>query len=139
MDPTTFPPPAEPLLRDSLDGFLHLITAVFLDSIVFFTTLSLCILFPRIFVRIVNPLVQQRWKPTPRAQKDFCMLAAILLAVVHVVLSMLFGTQDDLGVTPNAPTVFWAIMWSMGILVGVSGGFLVTTVLVLLGMEVIGV
>jgi hypothetical protein len=52
---------------------------------------------------------------------------------------MLFGTQDDLGVTSNAPTVFWAIMWSMGILVGVSGGFLVTTVLVLLGMEVIGV
>jgi hypothetical protein len=67
------------------------------------------------------------------------MLAAIFLAVVHVVLSMLFGTQDDLGVTPNAPTVFWAIMWSTGIVSGVFGGFLGATVLVLLGMEVIGV
>jgi hypothetical protein len=67
------------------------------------------------------------------------MFAGAGLAVLHAVLCLFFGTQDDLGVTPNAPTVFWAIMWSTGILVGVSGGFLVTTVLVLLGMEVIGV
>jgi hypothetical protein len=139
MDPTKFPPPAEPLLRDSFDGFLHLVTAVFMDSVVFFITLSLCILFPIIFVRIVNPLAQQRWKTSAQAQNDFCMLAALALAVVHVVLCLLFGLHDDLGLTPNAPTVFWAIMWSTGIVGGMFGGFLAATVLMLVGMEVIGV
>jgi hypothetical protein len=140
MDSAKSTPPNESLLRDSLDGFLHLVTVVFLDSIVFFITLGLlCILFPRTFIRIINPLAQQRWKPTPRAQNDFRMLAAIFLLVVHVVLCLLFGTQDDLGITPNAPTVFWAVVWSTGIVSGVFGGFLAATVLVLVAMDVVGV
>jgi hypothetical protein len=139
MDPTDYTPPSKPLLHDSLSGFFNLITTVILDSILFFTTLGLCILYPRIYVRIINPLAPPRWKPSIQAQKDFCMLAGLALAVVHVVLCMLFALHDDLGLTPNAPSVFWAIVWSMGIVSGVAGGFLVASVIVLISVEVTGV
>jgi hypothetical protein len=113
MDSTTSTA-GEPLLRDFLDGFLQLVTAVFLDSVVFFMTLALCVLAPRIFVRIINRI--PRWKVGMQAQNDFCMLAAIALAAVHVILSMLFALHDDLGITPDPPSVFWAIIWSTGII-----------------------
>jgi hypothetical protein len=139
MDPAKFPPPAEPLLRDSFDGFLHLITAVFLDSIVFFTTLASILLFPRLCFPLIYRRLPQRWKLSLQAQNHTAMFAGAGLAVVHAFLCLLFGTQDDLGVTPNAPTVFWAIMWSTGIVGGVFGGFLAATVLVLVAMDVVGV
>jgi hypothetical protein len=44
-----------------------------------------------------------------------------------------------LGITPNAPSVFWAIMWSTGIIAGVTGGFTASAILMLVGMEAIGV
>lgn len=120
----------EPLLRDSFDGFVELVTTVFLDSIVFFTTAGFCALAPRVFVRITNRFA--RWNFSTQAQKDFCIVSAIVLAAVHFLLILLLALEDDTGVTPNAPSVFWAIMWSTGILVGVLGGFLAAAVIALL-------
>jgi hypothetical protein len=139
MDPAKYTPPSEPLLHASFSSFLNLITAVFFDSILFFLTLGLCILYPRIYIRIINPLARPRWKPSTQAQNDFRMLAGLALAAVHVVLCMLFALHDDLGLTPNAPSVFWAIVWSMWIVSGVFGGFLVASVVVVVSVEVIGV
>jgi hypothetical protein len=139
MDPTKFTPSSEPLLRDSFDGFLHLITTVFLDSIVFFTTLPSCILFPRLCFPLLYRRLPQRWKLGLQAQNDIAMFAGGELAVLHAFLCLLFGTQDDLGVTPNAPTVFWAVVWSTGILMGVGGGFLAVSVGVLFAMKVVGI
>jgi len=128
--------PHGPLLHDSFDGFVQLTTAVFLDSIVFFITLGFCIIAPRVFVWIINRLA--RWNFSIQAQKDFCMLSAIILVTIHTFLSMLFALYDDSGLSPNAPSVFWAIMWSTAILVGGAGGFLVATVIVLYGLDMMG-
>jgi len=125
-----------PLLRDTFDGFLELITTVFLDSIVFFLTLGFCILAPRLFIRITNRFA--RWNVSVEDQKGFCIFSGIVLTAVHSLLTMLLALDDDTGVTPNAPSVFWAIMWSTGIIVGVLGGFLAATVVALCGIQMIG-
>jgi len=125
-----------PLLRDTFDGFLELITTVFLDSIVFFLTLGLCILAPRLFIRITNRFA--RWNVSTEDQKGFCIFSAIVLITVHSLLTMLFALDDDTGVTPNAPSVFWAIMWSTGIMVGVLAGFLTATGVALCGIQMMG-
>ncbi|KEQ74128.1 hypothetical protein M436DRAFT_45339 [Aureobasidium namibiae CBS 147.97] len=124
------------LLRDSFDGFLELITTVFLDSIVFFLTLGFCILAPRLFIRITNRFA--RWNVSTEDQKGFWVFSAIVLTAVHSLLTLLLALDDDTGVTPNAPSVFWAIMWSTGIIVGVLGGFLAATVVALCGIQMIG-
>lgn len=127
--------PDKPLLRDSFDGFLELITTVFLDSIVFFVTLGFCVLAPRLFIRITNRFA--RWKVNLDDQKAFCILSTIVLTTVHALFSLLFALDDDTGVTPNAPSVFWAIMWSTGIIVGGLGGFLAATVVALCGLQML--
>lgn len=126
----------QPLLHDSFDGFLQLITAVFLDSIVFFLTLGFCMLAPRVFVISVKNLT--RWTFSPENQKALCIGSAAFFAMMHLFLTMLFGLYDDTGLSPNAPSIFWAIMWSTGIIVGVEGGLLVATVVVLMGLQVVG-
>jgi multidrug efflux pump subunit AcrB len=87
-------------------------------------------------VRIFNRLA--RLDLNAQTQKEVSIFSAILLATTHVFLCMLFSLYDDAGITPNAPSVFWGIMWSTGIIVGVVGGFLVATVIALFGMEAIG-
>lgn len=126
----------KPLLRDSFDGFLELVTTVFLDSIVFFLTLGFCVLAPRLFIRITNRFA--RWKLSIEDLKGFYILATISLATAHSILTLLFALDDDTGVTPNAPSVFWAITWSTGIIVGGLGGFLAATVVALCGIQAIG-
>lgn len=125
-----------PLLRDSLDGFLGLVTTVFLDSIVFFLALGFCVLAPRVFTRITTRFA--RWKLNIEDQKTFHILATIVLVTAHSILTLLLALDDDTGVTPNAPSVFWAIMWSTGIMVGILAGFLTATVVALCGMQMIG-
>lgn len=127
----------QPLLHDSFDGFLQLISVVFLDSIVFFLTLGFCMLAPRLFVISVKRFT--RWNLSPENQKALCIGAAALFALMHVFLTMLLALYDDSGLTPNAPSVFWAVMWSTGIIVGVEGGLLVATVIVLIGLQVVGI
>jgi hypothetical protein len=126
----------KPLLRDTFDGFLELISTVFLDSIVFFLTLGFCILAPRLLIRITNRFA--RWNFSIEDQKGFCIFSAIVLIIVHSLLTMLFALDDDTGVTPNAPSVFWAIMWSTGIMVGVLAGFLKATEVALCGIQMMG-
>lgn len=127
----------QPLLHDSFDSFFQLIGIVFLDSIVFFLTLGFCMLAPRIFVISVKSLT--RWTFTPENQKALCIGSAAFFAMMHLFLTLLFGLYDDSGLSPNAPSVFWAIMWSTGIIVGVEGGLLVATVVVLTGLQVVGI
>ena len=127
----------QPLLHDSFDGFLQLISVVFLDSIVFFLTLGLCMLAPRLFIVSVKRFT--RWDLSSENQKALCIGAAALFAIMHVFLTMLFALYDDTGLSPNAPSVFWAIMWSTGIIVGVEWGLLVATVIVLIGLQVMGI
>lgn len=127
----------QPLLRDSLDGFLELVTTVFLDSIVFFLALGFCVLAPRVFTRITTRFA--RWNLSIEDQKTFYMLATIVLVTAHSILTLLLALDDDTGVIPDAPSVFWAIMWSTGIMVGILAGFLTATVVALCGMQMIGI
>ncbi|KEQ64496.1 uncharacterized protein M437DRAFT_44152 [Aureobasidium melanogenum CBS 110374] len=127
----------QPLLQDSIDGFFQLITVVFLDSIVFFLTLGFCMLAPRIFVLAVKLLT--RWTINAENQKALCFISGFFFALMHLFMTILFSVHDEEGSTPDAPSVFWAVMWSTGIVVGVEGGLLVATVIVLLGLQVVGV
>lgn len=63
---------------------------------------------------------------------------AIVLTLMHAFLSMLFALHDDSGLSPNAPSVFWALMWSSGILLGVAGGFAAAAVVLVLGSDAFG-
>lgn len=94
-------------------------------------------LAPRLFVISVKRFT--RWNLSPENQKALCIGAAALFALMHVFLTMLLALYDDSGLTPNAPSVFWAVMWSTGIIVGVEGGLLVATVIVLIGLQVVGI
>lgn len=120
-----------------MDGFFQLITVVFLNSIIFFLTLGFCMLAPRIFVLAVKLLT--RWTINAENQQVLCIGLAGFFAIMHIFMTIVFGVRDETGSTPDAPSVFWAIMWSTGIVVGVEGGLLVATVIVLLGLQVAGI
>jgi hypothetical protein len=125
------------LLHDSFDSFFQLIRVVFLDSIVFFLTLGFCMLAPRVFVISIKHLT--RWTLSAENQKALCIVLAAFFAFMHLFLTLLFGLYDDTGVSPNAPSVFWAVMWSTGVIVGIEGGLLVATVVVLIGLQLVGI
>lgn len=91
---------------------------------------------PRVFVNSVKNLT--RWILSQENQKALCTGSAAFCAMMHLFLTMLFGLYDDTGLSPDAPSVFWAIMWSTGIIVGIKGGLLVVTVVVLMGLQVVG-
>ncbi|THX66287.1 hypothetical protein D6D08_07303 [Aureobasidium pullulans] len=122
------------IVQASVEGVIQLITTVFVDSIIFFTTLGLCILAPSISLKTIQSTT--RWKFSPEHQEIFRLGSAIILTLMHAFLSMLFALHDDSGLTPNAPSVFWAVMWSSGILLGVTGGFTAAAVLLVLGSDI---
>ncbi|THZ19392.1 hypothetical protein D6C89_07767 [Aureobasidium pullulans] len=122
------------MVQASAEGVIQLITTAFLDSIVFFTTLGLCILAPKISLKIFQSTT--RWKFSPEHQEVFRVGSMIVLTLMHAFLSMLFALHDDSGLTPNAPSVFWAVMWSSGILLGVAGGFTAAAVVLVLGSDI---
>ncbi|TIA11187.1 hypothetical protein D6C80_07652 [Aureobasidium pullulans] len=122
------------IVQASAEGVIQLITTAFLDSIVFFTTLGLCILAPRISFKIIQSTARRKF--SPEHQEVFRVGSMIVLTLMHAFLSMLFALHDDSGLTPNAPLVFWAVMWSSGILLGVTGGFTAAAVLLVLGSDI---
>lgn len=124
------------IVQASAEGVIKLTTTAILDSIVFFTTLGLCILAPRISLKIIQSTT--RWKFSPEHQEVFRVGSVIVLTLMHAFLSMLFALHDDSGLSPNAPSVFWAVMWSSGILLGVTVGFTAAAVLLVLESDVFG-
>lgn len=94
-------------------------------------------LAPRVFVISIKHLT--RWTLSPENQKALCILLAAFFALMHLFLTLLFGLYDDTKFSPNAPSVFWAVMWSTGIIVGIEGGLLVATVVVLIGLQLVGI
>lgn len=126
----------DPMLQASAESVIQLINTVFLDSIIFFTTIGLCILAPKISLKIIQSTA--RWKFSPEHQEVFRVGSVIVLTLMHAFLSMMFALHDDSGLSPNAPSVFWALVWSSGILLGVAGGFTAAAILLVLGSNVFG-
>jgi hypothetical protein len=124
------------IVQASAEGVIQLINTAFLDSIVFFTTLGLCILAPKVSLKIIQSMARRNF--SPEHQEIVRVGSAIVLTLIHAFLSMLFALHDDSGLSPNAPSVFWALMWSSGISLGVAGGFTAAAVVLVLGSDVFG-
>ncbi|KAL2029252.1 hypothetical protein VTO58DRAFT_108444 [Aureobasidium pullulans] len=126
----------DPMPQASAESVIQLINTAFLDSIIFFTTMGLCILAPKISLKIIQSTARRNF--SPEHQEIFRVGWAIVLTLMHAFLSMLFALHDDSGLSPNAPSVFWALMWSSGILLGVAGGFAAAAVVLILGSDAFG-
>ena len=122
------------IVQASAEGVIQLITTAFLDSIVFFTTLGLCILAPKISLQIFQSTARRKF--SPEHQEILRVGSSFVLTLMHAFLSMLFALHDDSGLSPNAPSVFWALTWSSGILLGVAGGFTAAAVFLVLVSDV---
>jgi len=113
------------LIESTLENF----KAVFASSSIFFITLGLLSMFPRISVRLATA---NYWGALTPDQSFTVALGFVILGLSHFFLSLAY-TFEDMKEFATAPSYYWAVCWSMATLSGVCGG-LGVGLLVLIGV-----
>ena len=112
-----------------LDSTLENFKTVFATSSVFFITLGLLIMFPRLFIRLATA---NYWGALTNDQTALIVASSVILACAHLFLSLSY-TFEGVKEFATAPSYYLAVCWSMATLSGICGG-LGVGMLVLVGM-----
>lgn len=112
-----------------VDSTLENFKTVFATSSVFFITLGLLIMFPRLFIRLATA---NYWGVLTNDQTALVVASSVVLACAHLFLSLSY-TFEVVEEFATAPSYYLAVCWSMATLSGICGG-LGVGILVLVGM-----